>query len=51
MKWKTWIGWMDVCKDPKWKEGTKGLSVEHKDSKWMEGMKGLTVEHKDLELM
>ena len=27
---------MDVCKDPKWKEGMKGLDVEHKDPKWME---------------
>ena len=41
MKWKTWIWWMDVCKDPKWKEGMKGLVVEHKDLEWME--------YKDLE--
>ena len=27
---------MDVCKDPKWMEGMKGLDVEHKDLEWME---------------
>ena len=27
---------MDVRKDPKWKEGMKGLVVEHKDPKWIE---------------
>ena len=27
---------MDVCKDPKWMEGMKGLALEHKDPKWME---------------
>ena len=36
MKGKTWIWWMDGCKDPKWKEGMKGLTVEHKDLEWME---------------
>ena len=36
MKWKTWIWWMEVRKDPKWKEGMKGLAVEHKDLEWME---------------
>ena len=36
MKWETWIWWMDVCKDPKWMEGMKGLVVEHRDLKWME---------------
>ena len=41
MKWKTWIWWMDVCKDPKQKEGMKDLDVECKD---LEGM-----EYKDLE--
>ena len=30
---------MDVRKDPKWKEGMKGLMVEHKDLEWMEGRK------------
>ena len=32
---------MDVRKGPKWKEGMKGLDVEHKDLEWME--------YKDLE--
>ena len=41
MKWKIWIWWMDVSKDPKWMEGMKGLAVEHKN---LEGM-----EYKDLE--
>ena len=27
---------MDVCKEPKWKEGMKDLEVEHKDLEWME---------------
>ena len=36
MTWKTWIWWMDVCKDPKWMEGRKGSDVEHKDLEWME---------------
>ena len=36
MKWKTWIWWMDVCKEPKWMGVMKGLALEHKDSKWME---------------
>ena len=27
---------MDVCKDPKWMEGTKGLALEHKDPKGRE---------------
>ena len=35
MKWKMWIWWMDLCKDPKWMEGMKGLDVEYKDLKWM----------------
>ena len=41
MKWKAWIWWMDVRKDPKWMEGMKGLAAEHKDLEWME--------YKDLE--
>ena len=48
MKGKTWIWWMDVCKDPKWKKGMKGLIVEHKDlelmevrKEWEYGYKGL----------
>ena len=41
MKWKTWRWWMNVCKDPKQKEGMKDLEVECKD---LEGM-----EYKDLE--
>ena len=41
MKWKTWIWWMDVCKDPKWMEWMKGLAMEHRDLEWME--------YKDLE--
>ena len=41
MTWKTWIWWMDGCKDPKWKEGMNDLMVECKD---LEGM-----EYKDLE--
>ena len=43
MTWKTWIWWMDVHKDTKWKEGMKGLDVEHKDREQME--------YKDLEWM
>lgn len=35
MKWRTWIFWMEVCKDLKWKEGMKDLVVEYKDLKWM----------------
>ena len=41
MRCKTWIWWMDVCKDPKWMEWTKGLVMEHRDIEWME--------YKDLE--
>ena len=41
MKWKKWIWQKDIRKVPKWKEGMKGLTVEHKDLKWME--------YKDLE--
>ena len=51
MKWKTWIWWMEVHKDPKWEEGMKGLVVKHKDLKWMDGMKGLVVEHRNLKWM
>ena len=46
MMWKTWIWWMDVSKDPKWKEGMKGLVVEHKDPKWMEVRKEWEYEYK-----
>ena len=35
MKWKTWIWWMDVCKDAKWMRVMTGLALEHKDPKWM----------------
>ena len=41
MNWKMWIWQKDVRKGPKWKEGMKGLMVEHKDLEWME--------YKDLE--
>ena len=49
MKWKTWIWQMDVRQGPKWKEGMKGLAVEHKDLEWMEYKDLEWMDYKDLE--
>ena len=49
MKGKTWIWWMNVCKGLKWKEGMKGLTVEHKDLEWMDYKDLEQMEYKDLE--
>ena len=49
MKGKTWIWWMKVCKDLKWKEWMKGLMVEHKDLEWMDYKDLEWMDYKDLE--
>ena len=49
MKGKTWIWQKDIRKGPKWKEGMKGLTMEHKDLEWMEYKDLELMEYKDLE--
>ena len=37
---------MEVCRDPKWMEGRKGLILAYKDPKWMRLRKGWDLERK-----